>query len=136
MANPTYEQLFTSMDWGHYLQFTLARKRFRSFRVHLGEEAIPDKDGEVHVFDLVWFKDTKDLIAVEVEESLGIILPFNFKLKRNTDKYVSLGKFTEKEIDELLVYRGRIIEHLWGLREEAVWYEGRVPQANEKANDL
>ena len=112
MNDLTYEGLVPSLFSG-YLQFTLTPRRFRGFRLHLGEEVIMDERGDSHVFDLIWFKDTEELVASEVEEALGLVLPFNFKLKKSTDRYLFLGNFTEKGIDDLLVYKGRIIRHLW-----------------------
>ena len=119
MSNPTYEQL---VFFTNYPSFTLSPRRFRSYRLHLGEEEVEDKGGDTHYFDLVWFKETEDLVAVEIEESLGMILPSNFRLKRSTDRYLFLGQFTEKGIDDLLVHRGGIIEYLWALYSS----EGRV----------
>ncbi len=116
MSNFAYERLAVTMNsCSNYLQFTLAHGRFRSFRLHLGEEEVEDENGDAHIFDLVWFKDTEELVAVEVEEMLGVILPLNFRLKRNTDRYLFLGQFTEEGVDDLLVHRGRIIEYLWEL---------------------
>ena len=112
MNDLTYEGLSPSLLPG-YLQFTLTPRRFRGLRLHLGEEVIMDEKGEAHIFDLVWFKDTEELVASEVEEALGLVLPFNFKLKKSTDRYLFLGNFTEKGIDDLLVHKGRIIRHLW-----------------------
>ena len=116
MSDLTYERLAITMNsCSNYLEFTLAPKRFRSFRLHLSEEEIIDENGTPHYFDLIWFKDTEELIAAEVEESLGLILPLNFKLKKSTDRYLFLGSFTEKGIDDLLLHRGGIIKYLWEL---------------------
>ena len=117
MNDLTYEGLSPSLFSG-YLQFTLTPRRFRGFRLHLGEEVIMDEKGDSHVFDLIWFKDTEELVAAEVEEALGVILPFNFKLKKNTDRYLFLGNFTEKGIDDLLVHKGKIIRYLRELHVE------------------
>jgi len=114
MNDLTYEGLSPSLLSG-YLQFTLTPRRFRGFRLHLGEEVITDEKGDPHVFDLVWFKDTEELVASEVEEALGLVLPLNFRLRRSTDKYLFLGNFTEEGIDDLLVHKGRIIRYLWEL---------------------
>ena len=114
MNDLTYEGLSPSLLSG-YLQFTLTPRRFRGFRLHLGEEVITDEKGDSHVFDLVWFKDTEELVASEVEEALGLVLPLNFRLRRSTDKYLFLGNFTEEGIDDLLVHKGRIIRYLWEL---------------------
>ncbi len=111
MSEPTYEQLTFRID---YLAFTLSPKRFRSFRLHLGEEGILNEEGDdVRHFDVVWFRDTEELVAVEVKESLGIILPLGFKLKKNTERYLFLGCFTEREIDKLVIHSGGIIAFLF-----------------------
>jgi len=112
MSNLIYEQFDIRDD---YFEFTLHPKRFRSFRLHLGEEEMPDTFREVHFFDIVWFRGTEELIAAEIERSFGTILPLDFRLKKSTGKYLYLGNFTEKEIDDLLPFRGHIIKHLWAL---------------------
>jgi len=114
MTNPTYEQLSTMMN-DDYLKFTLRFNRLRGSRLHAGKEKVMDEDGATHSFDLTWFKNTEELIAVEIEEELGTILPANFKLRKGTDRYLWMGNFTEKGMSDLLVYRGGIIEHLWRL---------------------
>lgn len=96
-----------------YLDWTLRPQRLRSFRLHLGEETIPDEDGGSHLFHLIWFRATGELIAVEIEETFGHILPLNRRLCRSTDRYLYLGNFSEEGIDELLVHQGYIIKHLW-----------------------
>lgn len=116
MSELTYERLAITMNsQSNYLEFTLTPKRFRSFRLHLGEEAVLDDNGAPHYFDIIWFRDTEELIAVEVEESLGVVLPLNFRLKKSTDRYLFLGSFTEQGIDDLLIHQGSIIEYLWEL---------------------
>ena len=118
MSNLTWEtmELEEQLSFStSYLDFTLAPRRFRAFRLHLGEEEISDEKGDLHFFDLIWFRSTGELIAAEVEESLGTVLPLNFKLKKSTDRYLFLGKFREEEIDDLLPYQGHIIKHLWTL---------------------
>ena len=117
MTNPSYEQLAFMLN-EDYLKFTLRRKRLYSFRLHLGEERVEDANGGAHHFDIVWFKDSEELIAVEIEESLGVVLPLNFRLKRSTDRYLFLGSFTEKGIDDLLMHHRGIIPHLWRLHTE------------------
>ena len=112
MSNLTYDQLVLFTNYG---EFTLAPRRFRSFRLHLGEEVILDRESDHHVFDVIWFRETEELIAVEVEKSLGTVLPLNFRLKKSMDRYFFLGIFSEKGIDDLLPFQGHIIEHLWVL---------------------
>lgn len=109
---PLYEQLIIDDD---YLEFTLAPRRFRSFRLHLGQEVILDENGGVHCFDLVWFRETEELVAAEVEKKLGVVLPLNFELKKSTGRYLFLGQFTEEGIDDLLPFQGHIIRRLWAL---------------------
>ena len=111
MSEPTYEQLTFRID---YLAFTLSPNRFRSFRLHLGEEWVHNEESDdIHHFDIVWFKSTEELVAVEVEESIGIILPLGFKLKKNTGRHLFLGCFTEREIDKLIIHSGGIIDFIF-----------------------
>ena len=93
--------------------FSTAPRRIRSFRLHMGDEMVKDSEGNYHAFDLIWFQNTQDLIAVEFEEKLGTVLPKGFQLKRYTDNYTYLGKFFRQEIDDLLEHKGNILSYLW-----------------------
>ena len=102
-----------------YLSFSLDLKRRKSFRLHVSNEMIPDDNGDDHSFDVTWYEATGELVAVEVEESLGTVLPIRFKLKRGTDKYLFLGVFTEKGVDDLRKkHEGGIVEYLWSMYTE------------------
>ena len=87
--------------------------RMKSFRAHLKPEVIYDAEGELHIFDVIWFKTTGELIAAEVEEDLGTILPSHRRLRRYRGNYTHLGTFSEQEIDDLLLFEGSVIQYLW-----------------------
>lgn len=84
-----------------YAAFIMAPHRLSSAQVALGSQWYFTQIGIGPRFKLIWVRETKELVAVEIKAQTGFVLPRGIEIFEHSGRYLLLGKFLEDEIAQL-----------------------------------
>ena len=89
-----------------YSTFALAPGRCRSMVERLGAKWYLAEQHNGPQFELIWFKTTEELVALEITKQIGFILPQGIERFERTGRYLPLGKVAYDDLNAIRKLKG------------------------------